>query len=327
MRNGRIGQGSEEEITGWRKWQTLYAEGFRGVDITKKTIKRQVMQVPSCGFESRSRYERKERKMRYWDKSITLVEGCSPVSEGCVNCWRKAIDHRFGREEFVGKDGNWTGKIRTREDRLPKLMKGKDRVIQIWNDLYNEQVPDGFIYEVYDYIANPCHDNTVLILTKRAKRMKEYLVPICNEIGPPPDNIWHGVTTENQRTADDRIPYLLQVSGKLWLSVEPLLEEIHMSGHLATCECGYIESEHGDPAVPCQKHRPAIHQVVVGCETGRNARPCKIEWIESIVDQCKQAGVPVFVKAVNINGKITSDITKFPESLRVRELAWKSQDR
>uniref|UniRef100_A0A6H1ZAA2 Uncharacterized protein n=1 Tax=viral metagenome TaxID=1070528 RepID=A0A6H1ZAA2_9ZZZZ len=68
-----------------------------------------------------------------------------------------------------------------------------------------------------------------------------------------------------------------------------------------------------------------ISQTIVGCETGRHARPCKIEWLESIVDQCKQAGVPCFVKAININGKITNKIEDFPENLRVRELAWRKQ--
>lgn len=424
--------------------------------------------------------------MQYWDESKTLVEGCSPISEGCLNCWRKGIDHRFGREEFVGKDGNWTGEIRTREDRLPELLKGrKPKVIQIWNDLFHEQVPFAFIRQAFETFCQSKH--TILVLTKRAERMCDTFYQIALA-----ENIWRGITIETQRTADERTRYLLQVAGKRWLSVEPCLSNINVLPYLLggnqndrkgkgiydssstwcvqcgrqrecleawsndgreqegdgflyknvhpshkcsnkhqgripngnvligekktvwdsssqnsvddtqpfryskgtgnqsqgwqqkkssplklggynsiskctsfipvrkknqsttrreECLCKTNEQGcHGDSAImETKKHDSVGHsenlqyqtnnnkqysqgkyletspiaQVIVGCETGRNARPCKIEWIESIVDQCKQARVPVFVKAVNINGKITSDITKFPESLRLRELAWK----
>lgn len=50
-----------------------------------------------------------------------------------------------------------------------------------------------------------------------------------------------------------------------------------------------------------------------------NRRECKIEWVENIVDQCKQANVPVFVKQLQINGKVVKDIESFPEDLRIRE--------
>lgn len=60
--------------------------------------------------------------------------------------------------------------------------------------------------------------------------------------------------------------------------------------------------------------------IVVGCESGTNARPCKVEWVESIVEQCKRAGVAVWVKQLNIGGKVTSDLTKFPEHLQLRQL-------
>lgn len=247
---------------------------------------------------------------KYWDKSITLVEGCTPVSEGCLYCWSETTYSRFHGDDELCRNGKWTGKIRTREDRLHELLKGrKPRVIQVWNDLMHKDVSDSFIGEVFYNAMESQH--TILILTKRAKRLS-----ILSEPGIYiPDNLWIGVTTENQRTADERIPYLLQVPGKRWLSVEPLLEEIDFSEYL------FIDTE----KYPDGNEKyigKQIHQVIVGCETGRNARPCKIEYIESIVQQCEWAGIPCFVKAVNINGKITSDINKFPESLRVRHLAW-----
>lgn len=271
--------------------------------------------------------------MRYWTHSITLVPGCTPVSEGCWNCWSAGNNHRFADMEndlTVETNSYWypdipaghrvySGEIRIREDRLPELLKGrKPRVIQIWNDLWHPSVPYEFIADAYYTFAKTTH--TILVLTKRAKRMSE----ILSDILPSP-NIWHGVTCENQPRADERIP--LQVPGKRWLSIEPLLSEIHIRAYLGTCECGYYESEHGDPTIQftkfCTKFRSAISQIIVGCETGPHARPCKVEWIESIVEQCREAGVPCFVKAINYNGKITSDISQFPESVRVRELAWR----
>ena len=60
--------------------------------------------------------------------------------------------------------------------------------------------------------------------------------------------------------------------------------------------------------------------VVIGCESGPKRRPCPIEWVESVVEQCKEARVPVWVKQLDIGGKCVTDVGKFPEHLRVREL-------
>ena len=62
--------------------------------------------------------------------------------------------------------------------------------------------------------------------------------------------------------------------------------------------------------------------VVVGAESGANRRPCKIEWVEDIVDTCESWNVPVFVKQLEINGKLVTDINKFPQHLQIREVPW-----
>ena len=269
--------------------------------------------------------------MKYWTHSITLVENCSHVSEGCLNCWSEAMAHRFQKtvcnihginkpltDAYTGK---WTGNIIIREDRLPELLKGrKPRVVQIWNDLMHKNVPDEFIQQFHEHLSPK---NTYLVLTKRAERMQDFYSKQQYADSDLHGNVFFGVTCESQKYAIERIPYLLKVPGKKWLSIEPLLSEMHIRAYLGQCECGYFETEHGDPSVPCQKFKSAISQVVVGCETGKNARPCEYKWIASVVEQCQEYRVPCFVKAINLNGKITSDITKFPESVKARELAWK----
>jgi protein gp37 len=62
--------------------------------------------------------------------------------------------------------------------------------------------------------------------------------------------------------------------------------------------------------------------VVVGCETGPGARECKLEWIESVVTQCRNAGIPIFVKQINLGGKIIRDVEKFPKNLQIRQVPW-----
>ena len=66
--------------------------------------------------------------------------------------------------------------------------------------------------------------------------------------------------------------------------------------------------------------------VVCGCESGKNRRPCRLEWVESIVDQCRDANIPVFVKQLDIDGKCERDITKFPPHLRIRQVPWAKED-
>ena len=51
--------------------------------------------------------------------------------------------------------------------------------------------------------------------------------------------------------------------------------------------------------------------------------PCKLEWVELIVRQCREAGIPVFVKQLEINGKLVKDINKFPPELQIRQIPWK----
>ena len=93
-----------------------------------------------------------------------------------------------------------------------------------------------------------------------------------------------------------------------WLSAEPLLGPIDM-------QLQYIAPED----LP-------FDWVVVGAESGPNRRPCKLEWVESIVRQCRKAGIKVFVKQLDIDGKLVKDIAKFPPELQIRQVPWNAEE-
>ena len=121
---------------------------------------------------------------------------------------------------------------------------------------------------------------------------------------------WLGVTAENQRRADERIPVLLQTPAAVrWVSLEPLLGPIDLNKRELLIDKRRFKYTLGN----------YLDWVVVGCESGPKRRPCKIEWVREIVEQCRDAGVPVFVKQLSINGKVSHDMDEWPEDLRVRE--------
>lgn len=126
-------------------------------------------------------------------------------------------------------------------------------------------------------------------------------------------NVWIGTTVEDQKTADERIPHLLNTPAAVrFLSVEPLLGEINLQLDSRN-DTGRWDSQGNE--LPLRE----IVWIIVGTESGTKRRPAKLEWIESIVDQCKSVGVPVFVKQIELNGKVEKDIEKFPSHLQVRE--------
>ena len=240
---------------------------------------------------------------KYWDKAWSLVEGCTPVSEACDNCWLAAMAFRFpqqGQSHFAiackvtGQSPRFIGNVTTRPDRLEIPLKVKKPTVwAIWSDLFHEKVPNEFINKTF-MVMDACRQHTFLILTKRPKGIPIWLKNFYGDNTVQiSKHIWLGVTVEKQQRADERISELLKVGGKKFLSLEPLLGPINLISD--------------------------INWVVVGAESGPHRRECKIEWIESIVEQCKSCGLPVFVKQIHLNGKLVKDINQFPEHLRIRE--------
>ena len=82
-----------------------------------------------------------------------------------------------------------------------------------------------------------------------------------------------------------------------FLSIEPLLEPLPTLG----------------------EHLDGISWVVVGCESGPKRRPCRLEWVESIVNQCAAAGTKIFIKQLDFSGELVKDFDRFPGPIRIRQ--------
>jgi protein gp37 len=122
------------------------------------------------------------------------------------------------------------------------------------------------------------------VLTKRPQRMRSIVERVLGGTDPLA-NVWLGVTAENQRAADERIPILLDTPAAVrFVSVEPMLEAVNLYPAL----CGYLPPSWGAG--------PDIHWVICGAESGLRRRPFDVAWALDLYEQCKAAGVPYFSK-------------------------------
>lgn len=221
-------------------------------------------------------------KGRYWDKPWGLVSSCSRCSEGCRNCWALAMEKRFHK--------GIEGQIVTHPERLDiPLRTRKPTVWAIWNDLYHEDVPDDFRDDAYA-VMHGCDRHTYLILTKRADNLLRYSQTHFLPGYQGRDHIWHGLTICNQDEADAKIPELLRVPGKKFISYEPALGPVDFSQITEDDNMGLPTQIW---PLHCAK---GINAVVLGGETGPGARPMHPDWVRSVRDQCQAAGVPFFFK-------------------------------
>lgn len=156
-------------------------------------------------------------------------------------------------------------------------------------DLFHESVPYEWIDQVWGVMSlAPRH--TFQVLTKRADRMHE-IVPRLAARHRPPDgsrwplpNVWLGVSVEDQRRANERIPLLLRTPAAVrWLSCEPLLGDVT------------VFSIDGPVDIHPGQQSP-LHWIVAGGESGPRARAMHPEWARSLRDQCAAAGVPFHFK-------------------------------
>lgn len=283
--------------------------------------------------------------IEWTDTTWNPVRGCDPVSPGCANCYAAGHAARFSGPGLPyeglatrkkGQPAKWTGVIALVDDKLaePLSWKKPQRVfVNSMSDLFHEDVPDQFICKVFR-VMGEAKQHTFQVLTKRPERMQRFMREQTNAhairsleerdfyVEWPYPNVWLGVSVENRQHGLPRIDYLRNTPAAVrFLSVEPLLEDL-----------GEIDLT-------------GIHWVIVGGESGHKSRLCRVEWVRSVVEQCRAANVAAFVKQLGSlptgewggGGKLPGlhmlhpsqpwslhdskggDIKEFPADLRIRE--------
>lgn len=255
-------------------------------------------------------------KIEWTDCTWNPTTGCTKISSGCKNCYAARMANRLrGRFGYPADD---PFRVTLRPDRLELPFKWRNprRVfVDSMGDLFHEAVPFDFIAAVFGVMAaNPQH--TFQILTKRPNRMLEWYswispeMDLLNQIAEWPifPNVWLGVTAENQKAADERIPTLLQCPAAVrFVSAEPLLGPLNLRRFFLDDDG--LDLEGGWPQFA------GLDWVIVGGETGPGARPMNPDWARQIRDQCKEVGVPFFFKKMGQGKETPSDlmIREFPK--------------
>jgi protein gp37 len=212
-----------------------------------------------------------ESTMNFW-------VGCRKVSAGCTHCYAEKLVQDRMRRPF-------TEVRRTRPELWNQAYawSRKEGALGTKRPVFTCSLSDFFIEDAdpwRDDAWKVVHDTPNLIwqiLTKRPERIRSHLPSDWGEEGYP--NVWLGTTVENQEAADKRIGYLLGVEAKVrFLSVEPMLGKIDVTGFLSSCAC-------------C-----GISWVICGGESGPGARPMDPGWAIDLRDQVKGAGAAFFFK-------------------------------
>jgi protein gp37 len=226
----------------------------------------------------------------------------------------------FARKTSSGP--RWTGAVELIPSLLglPLRWRAPRRVfVNSMSDLFHESLSDGAIAQVLAVmLLAPRH--TFQVLTKRPARMQQFLSrrglyddvlwranalraarPELNGVGigdpsmHPARWIWWGVSVENQATADERIPLLLETQAAVrFVSYEPALGPVDFHAPLHTVWLG-------------DGRATSLDWVIVGGESGPGARPCEVAWIRSVVRQCREAGVACFCKQMGANVRTRND--------------------
>lgn len=224
----------------------------------------------------------------------------------------------------------WAGEMRLVESALDAPLHWRKPAVIFVNsmsDLFADGVPDAWIDRVFAVMAlAPQH--TFQLLTKRAERMRAYFddlyAPTGNGSGrltmtevdhptgrrklielrdwtfmrQPLPNLWLGISAEDQRRADERLPLLLATpAAKRFVSVEPMLGPVDLawavSRNRLDIAAGFLKRGHFSPGL--ETLRP-LDSVIVGGESGPDARPMHPDWARRVRDDCAAAGAPFHFK-------------------------------
>jgi protein gp37 len=235
------------------------------------------------------------------DATWNPILGCTKCASGCRNCYAVGHVHRMAhnpnpkiRDANAGlvRDGNWTGEVRILNSRMdiPRQWK-RPRVIFVcsMSDIFHPRLPDWGLDFVFHSMLRAIEwcGHTFIVLTKRPERMQRYVSEGVHDNLYVTPNIYLGFSASTQRDLNTGGPFLMKLAAsgwRVWLSLEPLVEEIDL-------EVPFGQGV-GDLLIE------NLSGVVVGGESGSgpDIRPMHPDWVRHIRDQCAAAGVPFCFK-------------------------------
>ncbi|PVB03160.1 DUF5131 family protein [Mycobacteroides abscessus] len=244
--------------------------------------------------------------IEWTDATWSPVTGCTRVSDGCLNCYiERSTPIRVAGRKFDGEGIGASLAVQLHPNRLDWPLRkrdGKKIFVCSQADLFHDDVPDEYIARVFAVMALSPH-HTFQVLTKRHGRMRSLLnshafwgrvgvAGLDRDVWLPQSgvsldqhylpNVWLGVSAEDQKRAELRIPALYDTPAAVrFVSAEPLL------GLIDTTTSGLLARDEFDRG---------IDWVIVGGESGPGARPMHPWWAESLHRQCVAAGVPFLFK-------------------------------
>jgi protein gp37 len=263
--------------------------------------------------------------IEWTDATWNPVTGCTKVSPGCDNCYAETLAERFRGTPGHYYEHGFDLQLRPEKLDQPLRWRRPRRVfVNSMSDLFHDDIPDEYIARVWAVMAlAPRH--TFQVLTKRHGRMRSLLNSTSfhtacfeaywterraaglagtqlDDVPWPLPNVWVGVSVENQQWADIRVPALVETPAAVrFLSCEPLLGPVDLEFvHHFDTDCGGCSGLLSPAHEPSCGVEPGRHWgvdwVIVGGESGRNARAMHPDWARSLRDQCTAAGVAFHFK-------------------------------
>ncbi len=220
--------------------------------------------------------------------------GCTPISEGCRNCYARPLAERLKRMSNPRYINGFEPTMHRDKIGEPCRWGTPQRVfVNSMSDLLHSAFPDEFVLDVFRTMAVRAPQHEYHVLTKRAERWPEIGRLVVERFGRWPSNVFPGVTVESARHLD-RADLLGQVGDEYttrMISFEPALDNLG-----------------GSAAIEASLRRNRIGWAITGGESGWSARPAQIEWFEGVRDAAVAAGVPYFHK--QHGGRGTDEVKK-----------------
>ena len=217
-------------------------------------------------------------KIEWTEETWNPITGCTKLGPECQYCYAERMAKRLkGRFGYPVENPFAPGTFHPAQMEKPfRWKKPRMAFVSSMGDLFHAAVADRHLDDVMDVItASPQH--TFMLLTKRPARMRDYFRKRIADSGTIPMNMWLGVTVGiNSPDSMSRLEILSDkvFQGRIrFVSVEPMLSAIDLSNHLTW-----------------------LNWVICGAETGQKPRPCQVEWVRNLKDQCVAHNVPFFFK-------------------------------